>query len=195
MRVHNVLSLSLAVLALVVSQGCGSKGADSAEQPGASQGSETPPIPQTGTVPLTKLTDGQITKILATVDTAEIEQAQVALQKATKPEVRAFANHMIEQHSAAKQKGEQLGLTAAESPKSQELQAKGTTTLEQLRAADPSTFELTYIDSQIEQHGEVLTMIENQLIPAVAAPALRDHLTEARGMVQSHLEQARKLRQ
>jgi len=182
----------LTVFVFVAAQAC-SKGADSAE-PGASQGNETPPVPATGTVPLSKLTDGQIAKILSTVDSAEIEQAQTALEKASNPDVRAFATHMVEQHTAAKQKGEQLGLTASESPKSQELQAKGAKTLEQLKAADPATFELAYIDAQIQQHDEVLTMIEKQLLPAVEQPGLRDFLGEARGMVERHLEQARQLR-
>jgi putative membrane protein len=187
--------LLLLVVGIGVAGGC-SKDA-SEPQPGASQGNEAPPVPATGTVPLTKLSDGQIAAILTTVDDAEIEQAQVALQHATNPEVRAFATHMVEQHTAAKQAGAQLAAQAAlkpvESPKSQELQAAGAQTLARLKAADHANFDITYLSAQIEQHAEVLKLIEDQLLPAVNAPALRDHLSTARGMVQQHLDEARRI--
>jgi putative membrane protein len=175
-----------------------SKGAETSEQPGASQGNESPPAPATGTVPQTKLSDGQIANIVTTVDTAEIEQAQVALNKATDPGVRAFATQMVQEHTASKQAGAQLasqsGLTAADSPKSVELKAKGDKMLATLNETDAANFDATYVEGQIEQHAEVLKMLEEQLIPAVTLPALREQLTTARGMVQHHLNQAQQLK-
>jgi predicted outer membrane protein len=49
------------------------------------------------------------------------------------------------------------------------------------------------MDGQIEQHATVLKLIEDQLTPAVNTPALRDQLSNARGMVQQHLDQARQI--
>lgn len=190
-----VLKLHLLVaLALTASTAC-SKGASEPE-PGASQGNEAPPVPATGTVPMTKLSDGQIAEILTTVDSGEIEQAQLALNKATDPEVRAFATHMVEQHTASKQAAAQLTsqtLRPAQSPKSKELQAAGVQTLERLNSADASNFDVSYIAAQIEQHADVLKLIEDQLLPAVNEPALRDYLGNARGMVQQHLDRARQI--
>jgi len=184
----------LLALALAVSSAC-SKGANEPE-PGASQGNEAPPVPATGTVPMTKLSDGQIAEILTTVDSGEIEQAQLALDKATDPEVRAFATHMVEQHTASKQAAAQLTsqtLRPAQSPKSKELQAAGAQTLERLNSADASNFDVTYIAAQVQQHADVLKLIEDQLLPAVNEPALRDFLGNARGMVQQHLDRARQI--
>jgi len=190
----SALIVAFSALALV---GC-SKGANSSEQPGASQGNESPPAPATGTGPQTKLSDGQIANIVTTVDTAEIDQAQVALKKATDPGVRAFATQMVDEHTASKQAGAQLasqaGLTAAESPKAVELKAKGEKMLEKLNETDAASFDATYTEGQIEQHAEVLKMLDDQLIPAVTLPALREQLTTARGMVQHHLDQARQLK-
>lgn len=178
----------------VTSAGC-SKDSKSEMEPGASQGNEAPPA--TGTVPMNKLSDGQILEIVGTVDTAEIDQAQVALGKTNDPNVRAFATHMVDEHTRAKQEGSQLAsqasLTRAPSPKAKELETKGTQTLETLKAADAATFDATYIQAQVDQHAEVLKMLDDQLIPAVTEPALREHLTTARGMVQRHLDQARQL--
>lgn len=197
MRMFRVCSLLLLATAIAAGSGC-SKGS-SEPQPGASQGNEAPAAPATGTVPQTKLTDGQISQILATVDSSEIEQAQVALKKTNNPDVRAYATHMVEQHTASKQAGAQLTsqttLEPAESPKAVELQTRSTRTLQELEAADAATFDQIYLQGQIQQHEEVLSMIDDQLLPAVNEPALRDHLTNARGAVQQHLEQARKISQ
>ncbi|HKU38395.1 MAG TPA: DUF4142 domain-containing protein, partial [Polyangiales bacterium] len=176
MRIFQVFLLL--VVGFGVASGC-SKGA-SEPTPGASQGNEAPPVPVTGTVSMDKLSDGQIATVLTTVDDGEIEQAQAALKRATNPEVRAFATHMVDQHTASKQAGAQLvsqtGLKPAESPKSKELQAAGAQHLERLNAADDANFDITYLSGQIDQHETVLKLIEDQLLPAVNEPALRDHL-------------------
>jgi putative membrane protein len=192
-----VLSLSFGlVLSLLACSGCSKDGATQAE-PGASQGNEAPAVPLTGTVPMTKLTDGQIAQILVAVDSGEIEQANLALSKSTNDGVRAYATHMVEQHTASKSKSANLasqsGLQLAESPKATELQAKGSKMLEQLNAADASNFDVTYVQSQVDQHSEVLALIDEQLQPAVNTPALRDHLASARTMVKEHLDAAKQL--
>lgn len=193
------LNLSFVLmLGVGVSSGCSKDGANEPAA-AASQGSEAPPVPATGSVPMNKLSDGQIAHILAAVDNAEIEQAQLALEKATNPDVKGYASHMIEQHTAAKETGARLasqsGLQVAESPKAKELQVKGTQMLEQLKAADANNFDITYLHGQEEQHAEVLTLITDQLQPAVSDPTLRDHLANARAMVSEHLEKAKQLRQ
>jgi putative membrane protein len=185
----------LVVGGLGVASGC-SKGASEAE-PGASQGNEAPPT-VTGTVPLTKLTDGQIAEILTTVDDGEIEQAQVALKRATDPEVRAFATQMVDQHTASKQAGAQLATQAslklAPSPKAEELKVASSQALERLSRADANNFDVTYIDGQIEQHATVLKLVQDQLLSAVNEPALRDHLNKTRDLVQQHLDHARQIK-
>jgi putative membrane protein len=104
---------------------------------------------------------------------------------------------MVEQHTAAKQAGAHVisrtGLMPSESPKSKELQAAGKQHLERLNAADDANFDITYLTGQIEQHATVLKLIEDQLLPAVNDPTLRDQLQNARGMVQQHLDQARQI--
>jgi putative membrane protein len=106
---------------------------------------------------------------------------------------------MVEQHTAAKQKGTQLaaqsGIQPAESPKAKELQANGTATLQQLKAAEGKDFDVAYFHAQVDQHATVLRLIEEHLQPAAKDAALRDHLTEARAMVSQHLDHAKQLQQ
>lgn len=192
-----VLNLSFVlVLGLGALSGC-SKDGTGAREPGASQGSEVPPMPATGTVPMTKLTDGQIAQILTAVDSAEIEQGQLALSKSSDPGVRGYATHMIAQHTASKDASARLasqsGLQLADSPKATELGARGAQMLERLHIADAGNFDATYLQGQVEQHAEVLALIDKQLQPAVNTPALRDHLASARAMVAEHLAMAKQL--
>lgn len=191
MHVRNVIPV--VVLGLAAMGAC-SKGADE-PAPGASQGNEAPPA--TGTTPMNKLTDGQIAQILTTVDDAEIQQAQLALKKARDPQVQAFANHMIEQHTASKQAGAQMvsqsQLHPTDSPKAQELQQAGEQMMAKLNAADENNFDITYIDGQLDEHKQVLTLIKAQLLPAANNTALQNQLTNARAMVEQHIEQAEQL--
>lgn len=194
MRISRV---SLVFLFSIAAAAC-SKDSSTSSQPGASQGNEEPPAPATGTTPQNKLTDGQILKVLSTVDEGEISQAQVALKKTNDQRIRDFANHMVEEHTASKQAGAQLAsrdsLTLAESPKSTALEASASQMLEQLNGAEGAAFDNAYVSGQIDQHGEVLTLIDQQLLPAVVNADLRDTLNTARGMVARHLEQAKGLK-
>jgi hypothetical protein len=46
----------------------------------------------------------------------------------------------------------------------------------------------------IEEHTKALAMIDGQLLPAADNGRLKQHLTKVRGVVASHLEEARRLR-
>jgi putative membrane protein len=158
----------------------------------ASQGDEATPE-ETHTT----LSDAQITQILATVDSGEIEQAQLAAAKATDPRVREFAQNMIDQHTQSKLEGQQLAaqnnLTPTPSPMATQLQSKANQTLEQLKAADASSFDQMYMRAQIKQHQAVLNALSDQLQPAASSPALKQMLSKARSMVQHHLDQAQQI--
>lgn len=198
MRMLNLCLSLLLALGLGVSSGCSKSGEASEPQPGASQGNEAPPAPATGTTPLTKLSDGQIAEILTTVDTGEIQQAKVALNKTSNADVRTFATQMVDEHTKAKEAGAQLvaqaSLTPAESPISTNLRANSDKVIERLNAADAASFDQTYISAQVDQHAEVLKLIDDQLLPGASETPLRDHLTTARGLVQRHLEHAQRLK-
>jgi putative membrane protein len=54
-------------------------------------------------------------------------------------------------------------------------------------------FGKAYIEAMIKGHGEVLEMIDNQLLKDADNAALKKHLTEARGDVAKHLDEAKKI--
>jgi putative membrane protein len=180
----------LVVAGLAALGGC-SSGSSEPEAAAASEGGEATP-PESSTP-----SDGQILGILAAIDTGEIKQAQIALTQATDPRVKEFAQHMIEQHSQAKQKGAELaqqqGLTPASSETSNELETKGGQLLNTLNETKDATFDSTYMKAQIQQHQDGLNLIKDKLMPAVKNDALSTQLKTAQNMVQSHLNEAQQI--
>jgi len=191
----NISCLYALVLGLAAVGGC-SKDSSSSSEPAASQGDEATP-PEAMTQGTAALGDGQIIAILDSVDTGEIEQAQIATTKASDPRVRDFATQMISEHTSSKQKGaelaSQLRMTPTASTYSQDLQTKGSRMLEKVRAADATSFDSTYMKGQIQQHQEVLNLINGKLLPAASDASLRQMLVEAQTMVQHHLDLAKQI--
>lgn len=178
-----------------------SKG-DASETPraAASQGDEASPqepLAVDNSRATSQLSDSQILGILATVDSGEIEQARFAFSQANDPRVKQYAEHMIEQHTESTQKinalASQNGLTPTASNNASTLQTKSQTILEGLKSATDASFDATYMQAQIQQHQEVLDMLHAQLLPASRSDALSAHLKSTHSMVQSHLNEARRI--
>jgi putative membrane protein len=190
MKISKLSCVTAVALGLAASSGC-SKGSSASESPGASQGSEATPAEAA------TLTDGQIANILATVDNGEIEQAQVALTKTSNPQVRDFANMMVNQHTTSKQQATQLSeqtkIIPSPSPQANKLQTNGAQLLEKFNAANPTDFDKLYIEAQIDQHKEVLELLNDKLIPAAKDPQLKQQLSATQNMVQHHIDQAEKI--
>jgi putative membrane protein len=189
MKIVKLTGVSLLLICSAI--GC-SKGSD-AQAAAASEGDEASPAEHA----MSSLTDGQMLKVLDTVDTGEIAQAELAKTKAQSPQVREFAAGMIEQHNRAKKQGAQLAsqanMTPTPSALSSKLETKGQGTLTKLQGTEADEFDAAYMKAQVKQHQEVLNTLDEQLIPSASSTAMRNQLTAARTMVQHHLTQAEEL--
>jgi putative membrane protein len=189
--------MSLSVIGLIVWTGC-SKDSGSSAAPGASQGSEASPAegPQRSGK-MVALTDGQIMQVLANVDSGEIEQAQVALSKSTSPAVRQFAQHMVDQHTQSQQDAQQLSaetkIIPSPSDPATEVHTKGSNVLDKLNSADATSFDKTYIQAQVQEHQDVLKMLNEKLIPSASSSELRNALEKTKSMVQQHIDMAKQI--
>jgi len=179
---------------------------DEGTMPAASTGSETPPSSTPGTDRSTSLSpsapvsnDAQITEVLATVDSGEIQQAQIAKQHAKNERVQKFAEQMIEHHTASKEQGSKLAaskdMKAEESTLSRSLQAKGLKVVQELQQADEASFDRAYMKAQANQHQEVLDTIKNQLLPIAQSAEVKAQLEKTQHMVEMHLSDARSIMQ
>jgi putative membrane protein len=145
------------------------------------------------------MSDGDIAQITTVVNQGEIQQAQLARARARNPEVRQFAEHMIQQHQQMLQSQTQLtgriGVTPSENDTSRRLNLEGQTTMQSLQSQTGDDFDRQYIDAQVRQHQQVLQTLDSQLIPNAQNPQFRQALSDARNMVQQHLDEARRIQQ
>jgi putative membrane protein len=142
----------------------------------------------------TDVSDAQILGIADTANSGEIEQANIALSKAQKDSVKQFAQLMVKDHTAAKEKGKvvgrELGLTPAPSALANGIEKDGDAVTSQLEKATPSDFDMTYLQLQVREHEKVLKAIDG-LIPKADAQQVKGLLTDMRGHVEHHLATAR----
>lgn len=142
------------------------------------------------------LTDAQIASVLTTANEGEVQQNTVAASKASAPEARAFAQDLISMHQAAQTRLNTLltglNITAADNPVSQQLQAASLNIVTTLQDAS-GAFDMTYLQSQIDVHIQVLNLIDQTLLPSAQNAQLRSELAVVRGEVAMHLARARAL--
>lgn len=150
---------------------------------------------------LQALTDGQIVRIMETIDTGEIEQAEIALDKSIDQDVVRFSAQMVRDHAESKRKAERLAeetaMTLEPSPVVDQLVKQSDDWVRALKdaAADPEQFDVFYINGQVAQHSNVLALLEIRLLPNAIDEQLKAYLGDARAMVNDHLEDAKELRQ
>ncbi len=149
-------------------------------------------------VPNTEGTDAEVLAFVNAVNVNEILAAAEAQKKKIDQPVMDYAKMLHTEHGANMAKTAQLGLTIKVTPSITKavdnLMKKGAGELATLVPMDGKDFETAYIDAMIKGHNEVLEMIDNQLMKTAKNEMLKAHLTETRGHVAMHLEQAKKLK-
>lgn len=144
-----------------------------------------------------ELNDGQIAQITTVVNTGEITLGMLALNRGQVPAARDYAASMIAMHQAAQERQTALvtalGITPSPSSLSDRLAQDAMSIQNTLTTADAASFDLLYIQSQVDLHARVLNTIDEQLLPNVTAEMLRDDLVITRTEVVAHWEQAREI--
>ena len=141
--------------------------------------------------------DAQIFGMLSAANTGEIASGKLAQTRATGAPIRTFARRMVTEHTAMEKQGsdlaKRLSVTPAMPPDSalitdvnddvEDLQQKE-------RGAD---WDEEYVDKQIDAHQKTLDLIDRANNSTQNAE-LRQLLQQARPKVQTHLEEARRLK-
>ena len=90
--------------------------------------------------------------------------------------------------------GENLGLTAMDTPSVIEFKIKSKNDLDQLNSLEGSEYDKAYMDLMVRAHEETLSMIDNKLMSLAQNGDLKSHLIETRSLIMSHLKQAEEIR-
>jgi putative membrane protein len=150
------------------------------------------------TIPVPGLySDSDIAAIVTNANQGEIDQAQVALTKASSPEVRAFAQMMITDHGNALTQARDLfsrkNITATDNDVSRNLVSNSQQTITAVSSYNGSEFDRQYIQSQVDVHQWLLNTLDQTLIPSAQNRDLRTFLQTQRTAVATHLDRARQI--
>ena len=125
---------------------------------------------------------------------AEIESSKVALEKSSAADVKAFAQHMIDDHTRANQ--DLMGLAKKleiDLPDVATLTAQANTEAKKM-ALDvrPELFDKTYADKQVKAHEKALLLFKEKAAATVDTP-LKVFAEKTLPTLEMHLDMAKKL--
>jgi putative membrane protein len=159
--------------------------------------SNTVGMPKSSTLPPAPppLSENQIAMITDLANSSEIEQAKLAQTKAKSASVKKFAAMMLKHHGEAKAEQaklyKQLNLTPTQSQSASSLKDGADRALGSLRGANGNSFDLEYIDTQVDAHQKVLEALDSELLPAATDQQLITSLNKMRATVEAHLKEAK----
>lgn len=144
------------------------------------------------------LGDAKIAAIVDVANQGEVQQAELARERAAQPEVLGFATAMIAGHGAAAREQSQLleqrGIEPEFSAIAEGLMDRSMETQEALRGLRGPAFDRAYMQAQLDQHRDLLRMLDEQLIPSADDPRYRAYLEQLRAEVAQHLTHAERIR-
>jgi putative membrane protein len=148
------------------------------------------------TQPSVTLSDANVMSVLQTLGEAEIDAAELAQQKATAPEVHAFADRVLNEHrgfaQANERLAEQLSLEPQPSVLTSQLRLAQEEQMRHLRETTGPAFDRAYIDHEIRQHVRAFLFIE-AAADSEGTPQLQQELIRAGPDLLSHISAARAL--
>ena len=139
--------------------------------------------------------DAQIAQIVLTADSVDVDYGKLAVKKATSPEVKAFAETMIRDHTAVNDKAaalaKKISLTPEASATSKSLKADGDKMMAKLEGLSGAEFDKAYVDNEVAYHTSVIGALDSVLLPNAKNAELKSLLETGRPIFQSHLEHAK----
>jgi putative membrane protein len=164
----------------------------------AQDGAEGKDAPESAQPASTEVPESEILALVNAVDEAEVNAADVALKKNIRQEILDLATMIRTEHAANLEKTKaiaaQIEVVPTETEAVLALRAKEASDLATLAALDGKEFEIAFLNEMITAHGEVIASIDSSLLPSAKSEALKQHLTEARVVVEKHLAEAQRIR-
>ena len=151
-----------------------------------------------GTTMGAAMTEANVFAALAASNAAEIEHSKVAVDKATNADVKAFAQMMIDEHTAMSKQGDELAVrlnvTPAPNDVANELRDESTKDVNDLTAKTGADLDKEYIDEQIDMHQETLDLLD-RMDDNVTNADLKALIEQAKPKVQQHLDRAKSIKE
>ena len=143
------------------------------------------------------VTDAQIASIVVTANQVDIDAGKLAESKASKEDVKKFAQHMVTDHTRVNQQATalvtKLHVTPQDNPTSQSLKTGGEQNVAHLKTLSGAAFDKAYIDQEVTYHASVLQAVDKTLIPSAQNAELKALLVKVRPAFVAHLEHAKQV--
>jgi putative membrane protein len=143
------------------------------------------------------VTDAQIAAIVVTANQVDIDAGTLAAARGTNPEVKAFGQQMVDQHTAVNKQASdlvtKLKVTPEDNPTAQSLKAAGEKNVASLKGLKGAEFDKAYIEHEVAYHQQVIDALDKTLIPGAKNAELKALLVKVRPAFVSHLEHAKHL--
>ncbi len=139
-------------------------------------------------------TDPQIAHIAYTAGQLDIAAAKQALSRSSNKDVRAFAEGMVNDHTAVKKKAldlvKKLKVTPEINDTSRALTKAAADKRAELSKLKGAEFDKNYIDNEVAYHKTVNGALETTLIPSASNPELKSLLQDGLKIFQGHQQHA-----
>jgi putative membrane protein len=119
---------------------------------------------------------------------AEVQMGQLALQKASSPQVKEFAQRMVTDHTQANQDLMQLGKSEHLTLPTQ-LDAKHKSEMGRLSAMSGNAFDAAYMQHMVQDHKKTVADFQKQA-QSGSDPALKSFAQKYLPIIQQHLQMA-----
>jgi putative membrane protein len=119
---------------------------------------------------------------------AEVQMGQLALQKASSPQVKEFAQRMVRDHTQANQDLMQLGKSENLTLPTQ-LDAKHKSEMDRLSAMSGNAFDAAYMQHMVQDHKKTVADFQKQA-QSGSDPALKSFAQKYLPIIQQHLQMA-----
>lgn len=137
------------------------------------------------------LSDAQILGIVREANAWEIDLTTMAKRRASRSEVKEVAGLMFKQHNDAQMKARMLGastkIAPAESVTSKQLYADVAETAQSMRDVTGDDFDRFFVDTMVKHHRDLLTILDQRLIPNATNGELKLYLVDMRQRAALHL--------
>lgn len=142
--------------------------------------------------------DTEALSTLVVVNRHEIAAAELAQSREIDAATRDYAKMLENDHRANLEKVDTLSKLArapiTESPEVAQLKSKAADERASLDRLDGKEFQNAYLDAMVKGHAEVLSKIDDKLLPGSSDAAVQQHLRSTRESVSRHLAKAKELR-
>lgn len=144
-----------------------------------------------------KPTDAQIAAIVVAANTVDIDAGKLAAQHASSPDVKAFAQKMVTDHTSVNSQAvalvTKLGVKPEENATSQKLVSDAKATATKLSGMSGAAFDKAYVDNEVAYHEAVIGVVKDTLIPSATNPELKALLVKSAPAFIEHLGHAKSL--